>query len=74
MAKKTITLPDDIYFALKRERREGETFPEVIQRLLRERQERVERLERVAGSLKDDDEWDDILKEIYEEREKPARM
>lgn len=74
MAKKTIDLPDDIYFALQKEKREEESFADVISRLLKEREERIKRLESVAGSLKDDDEWDKILKEIYEEREKPPEF
>ncbi|TFG00859.1 MAG: hypothetical protein EU541_01200 [Promethearchaeota archaeon] len=74
MANKTISLPEDVYSALKKEKRKGETFPELISRLLKEREKRMEHLESVAGSLKNDDEWDSILKKIYEDREKPARI
>ena len=74
MANKTISLPENIYYALKKEKRKGETFPELISRLLKEKKHKEEKLENVAGSLKDDDEWDEILNEIYEDRKKPARM
>lgn len=74
MPNKTISLPEEIYFKLKREKRKGETFPELISRLLKEKKNEETKLESVAGSLKDDDEWDDILKKLYEDREKPARI
>ncbi|TFF89087.1 MAG: hypothetical protein EU549_01805 [Promethearchaeota archaeon] len=73
MTNKTISLPEEIYFTLKKEKRKGETFPELIIRLLKEKKEKKNKLEKVAGSLKNDDEWNDILTEIYKDREKPAR-
>ena len=74
MPNKTISLPEETYYALKKEKRKGETFPELISRLLKQKNEKEEKLESLAGSLKEDNEWDQIINEIYKDREKPARM
>jgi len=74
MTQKTISLPEDVYLALKKQKRKGESFPELISRLIQEKRSSEKNLEKLAGSLKDDDEWDTILEDIYEERKKPARL
>ncbi len=74
MTQKTISLPEDVYNALKKQKRKGESFPELINRLLQEKHVRKKNLEKLAGSLKEDDEWDRILEDIYEDRKKPARF
>ncbi len=74
MVNKTISLPEDVYFALKKEKRKGESFPQLITRLIKEEKEKEKKLESLAGSFKNDDEWDDILEDIYEDRKKPARL
>lgn len=74
MTNKTISLPVDIYEKLKKKKRKGESFPELIDRLLKEEKVKTQNLMELAGSLKDDDEWDQILKEIYEDRKNPARL
>ncbi|MHA1150407.1 MAG: antitoxin VapB family protein [Promethearchaeota archaeon] len=74
MTNKTISLPEEIYFALKKKKRKGESFPELITRLLKTEEERHNKLESIAGSLREDDEWDDIIEEIYKDRIKPTRL
>jgi len=74
MKNKTISLPEDIYNRLKMKKKKGESFPELIDRLIKERKTKKEQLENLAGSLKEDEEWDQILKEIYEDRKNPARL
>ncbi|GAG78071.1 unnamed protein product [marine sediment metagenome] len=64
----------DLNNALKKQKRKGESFPELINRLLQEKHVREKNLEKLAGSLKEDDEWDRILEDIYEDRKKPARF
>ncbi len=68
MTQKTISLPEDVYNALKKQKHKGETFAELINRLIQEKHTRKKNLEKLAGSLKDDDEWDSILEDIYEDR------
>jgi len=74
MTNKTISLPEDLYDKLKKQKRKGESFPELIDRLIKERKSRKQQLEALAGSLIEDEEWDDILQEIYEDRKRPARI
>jgi len=74
MKNKTISLPEDIYNRLKMKKKKGESFPELIDRLIKERKTKKVQLENLAGSLKEDEEWDQILKEIYEDRKNPARL
>ena len=74
MTQKTISLPEDVYNALKKQKRKGESFSELITRLLHEKLAKERNLEKLAGSLKEDDEWDRILEDIYEDRKKPARF
>lgn len=73
MANKSISLPEEVYSALKKEKRKGESIPELINRLLMEKKEKEMYLEDVAGSLEEDDEWDEILEDIYRDRERLAR-
>jgi predicted CopG family antitoxin len=74
MKNKTISLPEDLYDKLKRQKKKGESFPDLIDRLIKEKKSRRQQLEALAGSLKEDDEWDNILNEIYEDRKRPARI
>jgi len=68
MSKKIISLSEDLYLFLKKQKRKGESFSELITRLLQEKQTRYENLEKLAGCLKEDDEWDQILEDIYKDR------
>jgi predicted CopG family antitoxin len=53
---KNIVVRDDVYNKLSKMKREGESFSDVILRLLEERRERsLEVLDRYAGSLADSD-------------------
>lgn len=74
MTQKTISLPEDIYLALKKLKRKEESFAELIARLVQEKQTNENNMEKLAGCLKEDDEWDQILEDIYEDRKKPARL
>ncbi len=74
MTNKTISLPEEVYSALKKQKREGESFPELISRLIKEKESSEKSLEKLAGCLKDDNEWDQILEDLYEDRKKPARL
>ena len=74
MKNKTISLPEDLYDKLKRQKKKGESFPDLIDRLIKEKKSRRQQLEALAGSLKEDDEWDQIVNDIYEDRKRPARI
>jgi len=74
MTNKTISLPEDIYNRLKKQKRKGESFSDLIDRILKEKKVKRQKLEELAGCFKDDDEWDEILNNIYEDRKKPARL
>ncbi len=61
---KTIMVRDEVYRALSRMKREGESFSSVIERLLSGRRDRaLEVLERYAGSLKESELLDLIMEE-----------
>lgn len=74
MTNKTISLPEEIYLKLKKEKHKGETFGDVISRLIKERETKREKLESLAGVLSEDEEWDDIIEQIYADRNKSARL
>jgi len=64
---KNISLRDEVYEELSRLKREGESFSDVIMRLLRNNRERsLELLRRYAGKLR----GSDIEEMIMEERRK----
>lgn len=61
---KTIIVRDEVYRALSRMKREGESFSSVIERLLTGKRDRsLELLERYAGSLKESELLDVIMEE-----------
>ncbi len=68
MSKKTISLSENLYSFLKKQKRKGESFSELITHLLQEKQTRGKNLEELAGCLKEDNEWDQILEDIYKDR------
>ena len=74
MTNKTISLPLETYDKLRKEKRKGESFADLINRLLKRTKSKIKLLEDLAGVFKDDDEWDEIIKEIYEDRKRPARI
>jgi len=74
MANKTISLPLETYDKLRKEKRKGESFADLINRLLKRTKSKTKLLEDLDGVFKDDDEWDEIIKEIYEDRKRPARI
>ena len=72
MANKTISLPLETYDKLRKEKRKGESFADLINRLLKRTKSKTKLLEDLAGVFKDDDIWDRIIEEIYEDRKRPA--
>jgi predicted CopG family antitoxin len=74
MANKTISLPLETYDKLRKEKRKGESFAGLINRLLKRTKSKTKLLEDLAGVFKDDDEWDRIIEEIYKDRKTPARI
>jgi predicted CopG family antitoxin len=74
MSNKTIALPQDVYSALKKKKKKGETFADTIKRLIYHEESKKEALDDLAGVFKEDDEWDQILEDIYVDREKQGRI
>ena len=72
MVNKTISLPLETYDKLLKEKRKGESFTDLFNRLLKRTKSKTMLLEDLAGVFKDDDEWDRIIEEIYEDRTRPA--
>jgi len=61
---KTIMVRDEVYRALSRMKREGESFSSVIERLLTGRRDRaLEVIESYAGSLKESELLDLVMEE-----------
>ncbi len=64
---KTISLPEEIYKALKHRKKKNETFAQLIQRLMGEEflaSKRKETLLSFVGVFAEDDEWDEIEKQL----------
>ena len=74
MKNKTISLPEDIYNKLKQQKKKDESFPELIDRLVKEKKSKKKQLEALAGSLREDDEWDQIIKDLYVEGDKDIKV
>jgi predicted CopG family antitoxin len=74
MTNKTISLPFETYDKLRKEKRKGESFADLINRLLKRTKSRKKILEDLVGVFKEDDEWDLIIEDIYQERRRPARI
>ncbi len=75
MPQKTISLPEETYFKLKKRKKQDETFPDVIERLLNEDKERekIGSIMDLAGAFDDDsDEWETIERELYKDRHKSS--
>lgn len=61
---KNVSLRDEVYEELSRLKREGESFSDVILRLLRKNRDRsLEILRRYAGKLKDSDIEEIVMEE-----------
>ena len=71
MTQKTISLPEEVYEKLKKEKRDDESFAQLIQRLLKKDTFDTD-IEKLAGVFKEDsDEWEKIEEMLYEDRLKP---
>lgn len=70
MGIKTIALSEEIYNKLRKKKRSGESFSDLISRMLNDEEKRKENpITDYFGTLDDnDEEWDRIEKEIYEDR------
>ena len=75
MGQKTISLPEKLYSKLKSKKRENETFPDLITRLLNEEEQQQQKhhISDLAGAFEEDsDEWIKIEKELYKDRLRPS--
>jgi len=75
MTQKTISLPEELYQKLKKRKGDSENFPELIQRLLNEEEERTKRhkIKDLEGAFgEDSEEWEQIEKELYHDRLRPS--
>ncbi|MHA1612153.1 MAG: antitoxin VapB family protein [Promethearchaeota archaeon] len=65
MGQKTISLPSELYFQLKDKKKQGETFPDLINRLIDKDTERIKShsIMDLAGTFgEESDEWEKIEK------------
>ncbi len=68
MTQKTISLPEDVYKKLKEEKKEDESFAQLILRLLK-KEDTKSPIEPLAGVFKKEaDEWAEIEKTLYSDR------
>ncbi|TFF87192.1 MAG: hypothetical protein EU549_05185 [Promethearchaeota archaeon] len=68
MKEKTILLPEDMCEKLKAEKRENESFAQLILRLLKQGKNKTP-IEQLAGIFEDESsEWEEIEKKIYGDR------
>ena len=74
MTQKTISLPEDIYAELKKKKRKDESFPELIHRLASHDEETTTDIDELAGSFEENEEWDQIFIDIYNDRKKNVRL
>ncbi|MHA1732109.1 MAG: antitoxin VapB family protein [Promethearchaeota archaeon] len=80
MVQKTISLSESVYTRLKARKKPGESFSDLILRLLNTKDpHRGESLEKFFGTLEEEHEgeWDEIMGQLYEDRlklKKPVEM
>ena len=68
MTQKTISLPEDVYDKLKAEKRENESFAQLILRLLKQEKSKTP-IEPLAGIFEQESsEWEEIEKKLYTDR------
>ncbi|MHA1646304.1 MAG: antitoxin VapB family protein [Promethearchaeota archaeon] len=75
MTQKTISLPENIYFKLKRKKKKNETFPDLINRLLNEEEvrEKKHKIMDLAGAFgEESEEWEKIEQDLYDARLQPS--
>ncbi|MHA1233236.1 MAG: antitoxin VapB family protein [Candidatus Helarchaeota archaeon] len=72
MGQKTISLPEDVYEKLKSEKRDDESFSQLILRLLKKDRKLIP-IEALAGAFEEDSsEWERIEQFLYNDRLKPS--
>ena len=75
MTQKTLSIPEDLYFKLKAKKRNNETFPDLLDRLLQEDSvlEKKRNIMELAGAFGDQsDEWEKIEEKLYKDRLHPS--
>ena len=75
MTQKTISMPEELYLKLKKKKGNSETFPQLIERLVDEEENKshYHHIDDLEGAFGDDsEEWDLIEKELYNDRLRPS--
>jgi predicted CopG family antitoxin len=73
MTQKTISLPKEVYDKLKAEKRENESFPQLLLRLL-EKEKNNTSIEPLIGIFEEEsEEWGKIEDMLYEDRLKSKK-
>ncbi len=73
MTQKTVSLSEEAYEKLRRVKKEGESFSQLILRLI-EREVNVSILDFAGAFAEGSDEWETIEKGIYERRKEKSRL
>ncbi|TFG18811.1 MAG: antitoxin [Promethearchaeota archaeon] len=73
MTQKTVSLSEEAYEKLRRVKKEGESFSQVIIRLIK-RDENVSVLDFAGSFSEGSKEWESIEKEIYNRRKEKSRV
>lgn len=73
MTQKTVSLSEEAYEKLRRVKKEGESFSQVILRLI-DREANLHILDFAGAFEESSEEWETIEKEIYERRKEKSRV
>ena len=73
MTQKTVSLSEEAYEKLRHVKKEGESFSQVILRLI-EREVNVNILDFAGAFAEGSEEWETIEKEIYKRRKEKSRI
>ena len=73
MTQKTVSLSEEAYKKLRLVKKEGESFSQVILRLI-ERETSLNVLDFAGAFEETSDEWETIEKELYERRKEKSRI
>jgi len=76
MGQKTISLTESVYNKLQKRKPKTESYSEFLDKLLDEKKPKdIKELSQFRGCLKEgsEEEWDNILEGIYEDRKKVSK-
>ena len=73
MTQKTVSLSEEAYEKLKRVKKDGESFSQVILRLI-DRKTNLNILDFAGAFEESSEEWETIEKEIYKRRKEKPRV